>query len=143
MPTATKQNGPRLKDQDRGQTPAYLTTQEASALSGMTVAWLERGRWRGDGPPYVKLGAAVRYPVDDLHAFMRARMRTSTTEGAAVDLINENPPISSTAETRAAMNAVSRRRQPTPVRRQRKAPPIERKAELRESREGADQAAAQ
>jgi hypothetical protein len=131
MPTATKQNGPRLKDQDRGQTPAYLTTQEASALSGMTVAWLERGRWRGDGPPYVKLGAAVRYPVDDLHAFMRARMRTSTTEGAAVDLINENPPISSTAETRpgssrsrAGMDSTPGRRQPAPVRRLRKAQTI-------------------
>jgi hypothetical protein len=127
MPTATKQNGPRRKDQGRGQTPAYLTTQEAADVSGMTVSWFERARWLGDGPPYVKLGAAVRYPVDDLHAFMRARMRTSTTEGAAIDLINENPPVSSTAETRpgrslarAGMNAVPRRRQPAPVRRQRK-----------------------
>jgi hypothetical protein len=131
MPTATKQNGPRLKDQDRGQTPAYLTTPEAADVIGMTESWLERARWLGDGPPYVKLGAAVRYSVDDLHAFMRARMRTSTTEGTAVDLIDESTPVSSTAETRpdrsrsrAGMDAAPGRRQPAPVRRLRKAQTI-------------------
>jgi predicted DNA-binding transcriptional regulator AlpA len=61
---------------------AYLTTGEASRLTGLSPAWFERSRWAGGGPPFVKLGAAVRYPVDELHAWMRARIRTSTTDGA-------------------------------------------------------------
>jgi predicted DNA-binding transcriptional regulator AlpA len=61
------------------QSPAYVTTAQASHLTGLSPAWFERSRWAGGGPPFVKLGAAVRYPADKLHAWMRARIRRSTT----------------------------------------------------------------
>jgi len=63
------------------QPPAYLSTIEAARVIGLSVAWFERSRWAGDGPPFIKLGRAVRYPRDELDAWMRARLRTSTTEG--------------------------------------------------------------
>jgi hypothetical protein len=59
------------------QSPAYLTTAQASRLTGLSVAWFERSRWAGGGPPFVKLGSAVRYPLDELHAFMRVRASTT------------------------------------------------------------------
>jgi predicted DNA-binding transcriptional regulator AlpA len=61
-------------------TPEYISTEDAARLTGLSVAWLERSRWAGDGPPYVKLGKAVRYPLDELRLFMRERLRISTTD---------------------------------------------------------------
>lgn len=60
--------------------PKYLSTAQASRETGFSVPWFERSRWDGSGPPYIKVGRAVRYPVDDLHVWMRQRLRTSTTD---------------------------------------------------------------
>jgi predicted DNA-binding transcriptional regulator AlpA len=71
-----------VSNKQKNETPAaYLSTAEASHLTGLSPAWFERSRWAGGGPPFVKLGAAVRYPVDELHAWMRARIRRSTHGG--------------------------------------------------------------
>jgi hypothetical protein len=40
---------------------------------------LAKARMRGDGPPYVKVGRAVRYPESGLR-WMRAHMHLSTSE---------------------------------------------------------------
>lgn len=58
----------------------YLTTLEAATMTGLSPAWFERGRWDGTGPPYIKVGKAVRYPLQDLHSWMRARLRKSTAD---------------------------------------------------------------
>ena len=34
---------------------------QAAELLGLSPAWLQRKRWEGDGPAYVKHGRAVRY----------------------------------------------------------------------------------
>jgi len=60
----------------------YITTPEAARITGMSIDWFQRARWEGGGPPYVKIARAVRYPADELHAWLRARVRTSTTEAA-------------------------------------------------------------
>lgn len=41
-----------------------LTTKEAAARTGYSVAWFQRQRWLGSGPPYRKIGRTVRYPED-------------------------------------------------------------------------------
>jgi excisionase family DNA binding protein len=46
--------------------PEYLTTVEAAALLGVTVKGLEALRARGEGPPFIRVGRAVRYRRDDL-----------------------------------------------------------------------------
>ena len=61
-------------------TPEYLPASAVARMTGLTVAWLERSRWEGAGPPYVKVSRKVLYPVDELHAWLRSRMRTSTTD---------------------------------------------------------------
>jgi len=45
-----------------------LTTKETADMIGMSVPWLERDRWSGEGkaPPYVKLGRKVRYKRSDV-----------------------------------------------------------------------------
>lgn len=41
-----------------------LTTKEAAARTGYSAAWFQRQRWLGSGPPFRKMGTAVRYPED-------------------------------------------------------------------------------
>lgn len=45
---------------------------------------LERWRWTGEGPRFVKLGGRVVYRLEDVEAFERAQMRASTADQPAM-----------------------------------------------------------
>lgn len=49
----------------RGTEPAYLSEQEAARRTRLSRRTLQGWRARGEGPRYVKLGRAVRYPIRD------------------------------------------------------------------------------
>lgn len=57
-----------------------ITTRDASDLTGLSMAWFERKRWEGAGPPWVKVGGpsgrAVRYRKSDLLAWFEANLVT-------------------------------------------------------------------
>jgi len=46
----------------------------------LSVSWLAKARLRGDGPRFVKIGHAVRYPLSYLRDYIRSRTRSSTSE---------------------------------------------------------------
>ena len=52
----------------------------AAEFLDVKVPTLRRWRWSGDGPPFIKLGGAVRYRRSDLEAFIEAKLRTSTSD---------------------------------------------------------------
>ena len=56
----------------------YLTTRQAAHYTGLSKPFLDIARHRGDGPPYSKLGHAVRYKRSVLDEWMLARQRTKT-----------------------------------------------------------------
>lgn len=53
---------------------------EASRMLGTSVRTLQKWRYRGGGPPFVKLGRLVRYDVEDLTEWVEARKLASTSE---------------------------------------------------------------
>jgi predicted DNA-binding transcriptional regulator AlpA len=57
-----------------------LTPKEAANFLRVSLSWLAKARMRGDGPPYVKIGRAIRYPEGALHQWMKSRMHLSTSE---------------------------------------------------------------
>jgi predicted DNA-binding transcriptional regulator AlpA len=57
-----------------------LTQKEAARFTRMSESWLAKARMRGDGPPYVLFGRAIRYQQSDLTAYIRSRRRLSTSE---------------------------------------------------------------
>lgn len=59
--------------------PAHLTTRQAADYLGLSPNTLSRWRWSGDGPPFKKLGRAVRYGVADLDAWAAACSREHTS----------------------------------------------------------------
>lgn len=48
----------------------YLTTAQAADFLNLSRFTLEKWRSRAVGPPYIKLGARVRYRLGDLEAYV-------------------------------------------------------------------------
>ncbi len=65
-------------------TPTYLINEhQVAARLGLKVATLRRWRWAGRGPPFFKIGNAVRYAAEDIDAFIQAARRTSTSDAGS------------------------------------------------------------
>lgn len=62
--------------------PRILITElEAARLLGFTPRFLQQRRYRGDGPPFVRISArAIRYRVADLEQWAAERVRDSTSD---------------------------------------------------------------
>jgi predicted DNA-binding transcriptional regulator AlpA len=56
-----------------------LTPKQAARYLNLSVSWLAKRRLAGDGPPYVKLGGAVRYVETSLQQWMKSQQRVSTS----------------------------------------------------------------
>lgn len=69
---------------DDGSVDPLLTETQAAAILRVSPRTLQGWRHRGEGPPYAKLGAAVRYRRDDLRRFIvqsvRGKRRKGTSE---------------------------------------------------------------
>ena len=64
--------------------PPLLKTEAAGKILGLTVRAMEERRRRGDGPPFVRLGAtSVRYSILSLEEWIAKRTYSSTAEEAA------------------------------------------------------------
>jgi hypothetical protein len=53
---------------------------EAARRLGTSVRTLQKWRWNGNGPKFIRLGRAVRYDPADLSAFVVAGRRSSTSD---------------------------------------------------------------
>jgi predicted DNA-binding transcriptional regulator AlpA len=71
-------SGPSPADRPTA-TPILLTPKQAARHLNLSVSWLAKRRLAGDGPPYVKLGGAVRYAEASLQQWMKGQQRTSTS----------------------------------------------------------------
>jgi predicted DNA-binding transcriptional regulator AlpA len=57
-----------------------LTAAEAAQILKVSLSWLAKARMRGDGPPFIKVGRAIRYSEATLLQWMRAHQHLSTSE---------------------------------------------------------------
>ena len=62
---------------------ALMDERELSSILHVTVRCLQAWRLRGQGPPFCKLGFAVRYRRAAVAAFVAAHERTSTRSAGA------------------------------------------------------------
>jgi predicted DNA-binding transcriptional regulator AlpA len=77
MRPPTEQNVPQSGTPINNQA---CDTRAAAALLGLAEQTLRKLRSTGGGPPFVKLGRAVRYRPSDLEAWLSARVMTCTSE---------------------------------------------------------------
>ena len=58
----------------------HLNQTELAGRWNISPRTLERWRWSGDGPTYIKIGGRVVYRLEDVEAFERDQLRTSTSD---------------------------------------------------------------
>lgn len=77
--------------------PRFVRTPEAARLLDLSPRTLEKHRCDGTGPIFHKLGGRVVYAVSDLHAWVEACARQSTSETAPDNRIHDTPPAGGVA----------------------------------------------
>ncbi len=77
--------------------PRFVRTPEAARLLDLSPRTLEKHRCDGTGPIFHKLGGRVVYAVCDLHAWVKAGARQSTSEAAPNNLSSDTSPAGSVA----------------------------------------------
>lgn len=60
--------------------PKLLNEHETAEILTVKVATLRRWRWSGDGPTFIKVGAAVRYDPRVIERYLAERVRSSTSD---------------------------------------------------------------
>jgi hypothetical protein len=65
---------------DEAVIPRLLTPAEFALELKVSMSWLAKARMRGDGPPFIKIGRAVRYPVPGTREWIKAQSRTLTSD---------------------------------------------------------------
>ena len=77
-----------LCDYLRAPTPlsaiVLLTPRETAKHLRCSERKLERHRLVGDGPPFAKIGVAIRYPLSELEKWLAERTQRSTSETGAL-----------------------------------------------------------
>ena len=57
-----------------------LHPREVAKILNVSMSWPSNLRLSGDGPRFVKIGRAVRYPESAVREYIKARTRGSTSE---------------------------------------------------------------
>lgn len=57
----------------------HLTQKEVARRWCLSARTLERWRWLGQGPVFLKLGGRVAYRLEDIEAFEAAQTRDATS----------------------------------------------------------------
>ena len=57
-----------------------LTPKEAAKMLKISPSWLAKARMRGDGPPYIPVGSAIRYAEAALQQWVKSQQRLSTSK---------------------------------------------------------------
>jgi predicted site-specific integrase-resolvase len=66
------------------QQKTCLTQTDLARRWTISPRTLERWRWVGEGPVYMKIGGRVVYRLDDILAFEQAQLRQNTTSVVGV-----------------------------------------------------------
>ncbi len=69
-----------MASQDLEDRTTTLSPAEAARRLGLKESTLRNMRWRGDGPPFVRVGRLCRYRLVDLDRWLASRVRTSTSD---------------------------------------------------------------
>jgi predicted site-specific integrase-resolvase len=65
------------------QTRTCLNQTELAARWSISARTLERWRWTGEGPAFLKIGGRVVYRLEDVLVYEQARQRRSTADRGA------------------------------------------------------------
>lgn len=64
----------------------HLTQQELAHRWRISPRTLERWRWEGEGPTFVKMGGRVVYRIEDIETFEDEQRRSSTARSIEITI---------------------------------------------------------
>lgn len=67
-------------------TEIFLTPRQLSERWHLSYSTLERWRWLGVGPSYIKIGGRIRYRIEDIEAHEQGAARDLTLKDAGAPL---------------------------------------------------------
>lgn len=74
---------PRIERKDGDKPSDLLMTEEVAEILGMKQSWLEVGRHRGYGPPFIRFHFSVRYRRADVEKWLEDQRFSKTSEYSA------------------------------------------------------------
>jgi hypothetical protein len=85
-PKRVRADAAKVDRDERDYLEELLTEQQAAALLGLTVRFLQNRRTRGGGPTYVEIsGRCIRYRRRELIRWLDALSKSHTSEKTASD----------------------------------------------------------
>jgi predicted site-specific integrase-resolvase len=67
-------------------TTKYLKTTMLAERWGINIKTLERWRWQGTGPKFLKIGGKVLYREEDVDAYEESRVREITEKDQGIPI---------------------------------------------------------
>jgi predicted DNA-binding transcriptional regulator AlpA len=64
----------------RNSMERLFSEKQIESSLGLSARWLQKLRYTGGGPTYLKLGRAVRYRLSDVEDYLEERKRSSTSQ---------------------------------------------------------------
>jgi hypothetical protein len=80
LATARSHDHPIITGMPRDNGLPRLNEKQLAERWGVSVRTLQAARVKGGGVPFVRIGRAVRYRLEDVLAYEHARLRTNTSE---------------------------------------------------------------
>lgn len=80
LATAVNHDDPLITGRVRDSALPRLNEKQLAERWGVSVRTLQATRVKGSGVPFVRIGRAVRYRLEDVLAYEQARLRTNTSE---------------------------------------------------------------
>ena len=79
LATAADREKPNITGSPALRLP-HLNEKQLAERWGVSVRTLQAARVKGSGAPYLRIGGAVRYRLEDVLAYEQAHLRTHTSE---------------------------------------------------------------
>lgn len=70
--------------------PAFLTSKEVADRWRLSDQTLANWRSAGKGPPFIRVGTRVLYPIEGIHAFEKLDTNWLTSESTSTHLQTEH-----------------------------------------------------
>jgi hypothetical protein len=83
----------------------HLNQKELAARWNLSHRTLERWRWIGEGPQYLKIGGRVVYRLEDVEAVEADQIRKSTSGPPLREVMNRLNPTPALARRSGAIDA--------------------------------------
>ena len=86
MPRSSPKSAARIRAEPAGaRLPITLNQEDVARRWSISPRTLERWRWIGQGPAFLKIGGRVVYRLGDIEAYEAEQLRTSTLPVAPVN----------------------------------------------------------